>query len=122
MAPGIGFVQHSIIFALKGKLIIEHWGTVILVAPIAICFYTTMIIIALTFNKYLAKLRYEDNQAIVFTTVSKNVALTIGLLATTFGKSGHAMAMYPAIISIFQIIFLMTYLHFSDDIKRWWMK
>ncbi len=116
------YILIFVIFAIKGKLIIEHWGKVILVAPIAMCFYTIMISIALIFNKYLARLRYEDNQAIVFTTVSKNVALTIGLLVTTFGKSGHAMAMYPAIVSIFQIIFLMTYLHFSEHIKRWWIK
>lgn len=114
------YILIFVIFAIKGKLIIEHWRKVILIAPIAICFYTIMIIIALLFNKYLAELKYEDNQAIIFTTVSKNVALTIGLLVIIFRKSGHAMAMYPAIISIFQIIFLMNYLHFSEQIKKWW--
>ncbi|MCD6403308.1 MAG: arsenic resistance protein [Candidatus Aenigmarchaeota archaeon] len=105
------------IFALKGHLIVEQWKKVVLITPIAISFYSIMILTTLFFNKYLAKLDYENNQAIVFTTVSKNVALTIGLLATVFGKSGHGMAMYPAIISIFQIIFLVTYLHFSDKVR-----
>ena len=111
------YVLIFMIFSLKGHLIVEQWGKVILIAPIAISFYSIMILTVLFFNKYLAKLDYEDNQAIVFTTVSKNVALTIGLLATVFGKSGHSMAMYPAIISIFQIIFLVTYLHFSYKVR-----
>ncbi len=114
------YILIFVIFALKGKLIIEHWRKVILIAPIAICFYTIMIGVAIIFNKYLAGLGYEDHQAIVFTTVSKNIALTIGLLATVFGKNAHELAMYPAIISIFQIIFLMSYLHFSEHIRRWW--
>jgi len=116
------YILIFVIFALKGQLIVKHWEKVILIAPIAISFYTIMISIGLIFNKYLIKLDYEDNQAIVFTTVSKNVALTIGLLVTAFGKSGNIMAMYPAIISIFQIIFLITYLHLSEYIKEWWIK
>ena len=116
------YILIFVIFALKGQAIIKHWEKVMLIAPIAITFYTTMISIALLFSKYLAKLDYENTQAIVFTTVSKNVALTIGLLVTIFGKSGHIMAIYPAIISIFQIIFLMTYLHFSEKVKEWWTR
>ena len=116
------YILIFVIFALKGKLIIEQWQKVTLIAPIAIAFYVTMIVIAIIVNKYLTKLDYEDNQSIVFTTVSKNVALTIGLLATAFGTDGKTMAMYPAIISIFQIIFLMSYLHFSKQLKRWWTK
>jgi len=116
------YILIFVIFAIKGQLIVKHWEKVILIAPIASSFYIIMISIALIFNKYLTKLCYEDNQAIVFTTVSKNVALTIGLLVTVFGESGHIMAMYPAIISIFQIIFLMTYLYFSEHVKKWWIK
>ncbi len=115
------YILIFVIFALKGRLIIEHWEKVVLIAPITISFYIIMIITVLISNKHLAKLSYEDNQAIVFTTVSKNVALTIGLL-TAFGKSGHTMAMYPALVSIFQMIFLMTYLHFSEKVRKWWAK
>lgn len=115
------YVLIFVIFALKGQLIIKHWEKVMLITPVAISFYIIMILAALVFNKYLIKLDYGNNQAVVFTTVSKNVALTIGLLATVFGEKGHAMAMYPAIISIFQIIFLMTYLHFSERLKQRWI-
>ncbi|MEQ9714514.1 MAG: arsenic resistance protein [Candidatus Asgardarchaeia archaeon] len=116
------YILIFVIFALKGQLIIKHWTKFILIAPIASSFYIIMISIALVFTKFLVKLDYAHTQAVVFTTVSKNVALTIGLLATVFGESGYAMAMYPAIISIFQIIFLMTYLNFSEQIKRWYTK
>lgn len=114
------YVLIFVIFALKGQLIIKHWSHVMAIAPVATLFYITMIAVALLFNKYVAKLDYEHNQAIVFTTVSKNVALTIGLLVTAFGNSGPVIAMYPAIISLFQIVFLMTYLHFNERIKAWW--
>ncbi len=116
------YILIFIIFALKGQLIVKHWKEVIIIAPIAIFFYLVMIIISLFLNKYLMKINYEDNQAIVFTTVSKNVALTIGLLVTVFGKRGHIMAMYPTIVSVFQIIFLMTYLHYSELVRKWWTK
>ena len=116
------YILIFVIFALKGQLIVKNWEKFILIAPIAITFYVVMISLGLVFNKYLVKLDYEHNQSIVFTTVSKNVALTIGLLVTVFGKRGHTMAMYPAIISIFQIIFLMTYLYLSEHVKKWWIK
>jgi len=114
------YILIFVIFALKGQLIIKHWENVVLISPIAIIYYTIMLLVAILFNKYIAKLDYSHNQSIVFTTVSKNVALTIGLLATIFGKEGHTMAMYPAIISIFQIVFLMVYLHFSEQVRQWW--
>ena len=114
------YVLIFVIFSLKGKLIVTHWKDVIVIAPIAIIFYTTMILMILVFNKYIMGLNYEDNQAIVFTTASKNIALTIGLLVTLFGKSSHVMAMYPAIISLFQVVFLMNYLRFSERVNEWW--
>jgi len=116
------YILIFVIFSLKGKLIITHPHNVAIIAPLAIIFYAIMIITALFFDKYIVRLDYKDNQAIVFTTVSKNVALTIGLLATVFKSGGRIMAMYPAIISLFQIIFLMTYLRFSEHIEKWWMK
>ncbi len=109
------------IFALKGSMIIKNWRQLIIITPIAIAFYTLMITITLLFNRHVAKISYADNQSIVFTSVSKNVALTIGLLAS-LGKEGQIMAAYPAIISLFQIVFLMSYLHLSNVIERHWVQ
>ena len=110
-----------VIFAIKSKMIVENWRELLSITPIAVVFYTIMIAVTLTFNKYIAKLSYEDNQSVVFTSVSKNVALTIGFLAS-MGREGRVMATYPAIVSLFQIVFLMTYLHFSDVVEKWWKR
>ncbi|AAD36248.1 bile acid:sodium symporter [Thermotoga maritima MSB8] len=110
----------SIIFLTKGKMIVQHWKNSLLVAPVSALYYLTAISSAILLNRYAVRLSYEDHQAVVFTTVSKNVALTIGLLATSFA-SGQ-LAMYPAIVSLFQIIFLMSYLHLSERIQKWWSK
>ncbi len=107
------YILIFVIFALKGKMILEHPYKVVIVAPLATLFYVLMLAMEYIINKYLIKLDYKDFQAIVFTTVSKNVALTIALLSTLFKEQGHLMATYPAIVSILQIIFLVTYLHFS---------
>ncbi len=109
-----------VIFALKGRLIFDHYIDFIKIAPITVIFYFVTTTLLLLLNKFAFHISYEDNQAIFFTTIGKNVALTIGLLTTAFGPLGHKMAMYPAIISIFQIIFLMSYLHFSEKIAIWW--
>ncbi len=117
------YVLMFMIFAVKGNMMIKHWDRVVLMTPVVILFYAVMILVAIVLNRYILKLSYEDNQAVVFTTVSKNVSLTIGILAMVFCSKGNAtMAMYPAIVSIFQIIFLMLYLHLSRKVKEWWVK
>lgn len=66
------------------------------------------------------KLNYADNQAIIFTGVGKNVALIIGVIIGLFGTKGHLIAMYPALILIFQIISLMIYLQMSEFVEKCW--
>ena len=101
------------IFALKGRAILENPTKIAIIVPLASLFYIIMLAIEYIVNKYIAKMKYEEFQAVVFTTVSKNVALTMALLAFLFGKHGYIMAIYPAIISLIQLVFLITYLHFS---------
>ena len=109
-----------LIFATKGWFIMEHYMDFIKIAPIVIIFYVIATAFLLLINRFLFGISYGDNQAIVFTGLCKDVVLTIGLLTTAFGSLGHKMAMYPAIISVFQIIFLMSYLHLSERLSKWW--
>jgi len=44
---------------------------------------------------------YVHHQAVVFTSVSKNVALTIAILISVFGKEGQYLSVFLAIMSIF---------------------
>ena len=106
------------IFSSKGKLLIEHRDQLLLIAPIAVTFYASLLLIAAVLNRYLFHLNYENRQAVVFTSVSKNVALTIGLLTFCFKEIGSTLALYPAIMAVFQMLFIISYLHFTVKQKQ----
>lgn len=116
------YILIFLIFFMKGPLLLAKIGSLYNIFFVAILFYPLTILFVLILNKYILKLDYEHHQSIVFTTVSKNVALTIGILSVSFGESGHFMALIPAIFSLIQIIFLMSYLHFNSKIISWWSK
>lgn len=81
-------------------------------------FYPLTTAIVLLINKNL-KLDYENTQAVVFSSVSKNVALTIAICIAIFGSIGQYMALAPSIMSIFQAPFLMIYLKYSPFVKKY---
>ena len=111
------YVLLFIIFASKANLILKNYYDIILLLPLAILFYGITTLLILFINRKILQLEYGHHQAVVFTTVSKNVALTIAVLVSVFGKEGQYMAVYPAIMSIFQTIFLVSYLKLSDKVK-----
>lgn len=106
-----------LIFASKAKLVISHYMDVILLAPIATLFYGITILLLLVLNRWVFKFVYRHHQAVVFTTASKNVALTIAILVSAFGKIGQFMSAYPALMSLFQVTFLVLYLKGSHKVK-----
>ena len=108
-----------VIFATKSKLILSNLGNIWLLLPIALLYYGITIFLVLIFNKHIFKFEYGHHQAVVFTSVSKNIALTIAVLVSVFGKEGQYMAVFPAIMALFQAPLLMVYLKFSVRIKRW---
>ena len=111
-----------VIFASKSNLILNNLRDIWLLLPIALLFYGITIFLVLMLNKHVFNFEYGHHQAVVFTTVSKNVALTIAVLVSVFGKEGQYMAVFPAIMALFQAPLLMTYLKFSGKIKRWFEK
>ncbi len=116
------YVLLFVIFASKSNLILKNYIDVFLLFPVAVVFYGVTILLTLLINKKILFFEYGQHQAVVFTSVSKNVALTIAILVSVFGEEGQYMAAFPAIISLFQALFLMTYLRFSDKIKKWFGK
>jgi len=108
-----------VIFASKSRLILNNLIDIWVLFPIALLFYGIIIFILLLLNKYVLKFEYGHHQAVVFTSVSKNIALTIAILVSVFGDDGEYMAIFPAIMALFQAPFLMIYLKFSGKIRRW---
>ncbi len=113
------YILLFIIFASKANLILKNYLDILRLLPVAILFYGITTLILLLINKKLLSFEYGHHQAVVFTTVSKNVALTIAVLVSAFGKEGQYMAVFPAIMSIFQTLFLVSYLKLSNNVKRW---
>ncbi|WP_460124302.1 arsenic resistance protein [Stetteria hydrogenophila] len=105
------------IFACKARLVVSHYRDLAVLTPLALIYYGVVISLLLVINSRLLRLSYEQHQAVVFTSVSKNVALTIAVLATAFGETGKFMAVYPAIISIIQAITLVSYIKLSEGVR-----
>lgn len=110
------------IFASKSDLILKDYVDILLLLPIVILYYGITILLVLFINKKILKFEYRENQAVVFTSVVKNIALTIAILVAVFGKEGQYLAVFPAMMALFQSPLLMTYLKFSDKIKMWFEK
>lgn len=113
------YILIFIIFASKANLILKNYFDIILLLPVAILFYGITTLFILLINKKILSFEYGHHQAVVFTSVSKNVALTIAILVSAFGKEGQYLAVFPAIMSLFQAPFLMIYLRFSNKIRKW---
>ncbi len=113
------YVLIFVIFASKSDLILKNYVDIFLLFPVAVIFYGVTIFFTLLINKKILAFEYGHHQSVVFTSVSKNVALTIAILVSVFGKEGQYMAVFPAIMSLFQAPFLMIYLKFSSRIRKW---
>ena len=107
-----------IIFASKANLILKNYFDIILLLPVAILFYGVTTLLILLINKKILSLEYGHHQAVIFTAVSKNIALTIAILVSAFGSEGQYLAVFPAIMSLFQAPFLMIYLKLSNKVKQ----
>ena len=108
-----------VIFVSKAGLIIKNWREILLIAPVVLVYYVFTIWLSMQVNKKIIKLEYGHHQAVVFTSISKNVALTIAILIAVFDKKGMYMSIVPAIVALFQAPILMFYLKFSDRVKAW---
>jgi len=107
------------IFASKANIILKNYSNIFLLLPVAILFYGSSVLFTLILNKKILNFEYGQHQAVIFTSVSKNIALTIAILVSVFGKEGQYLAVFPAIMSLFQAPFLMIYLKSSNKVKRW---
>ncbi len=113
------YILMFIIFTSKAEMIIKNWREILLIAPVILIYYALTIWLTLRVNKKLLKMEYGHHQSIVFTSISKNVALTIAILVAVFGEKGMYMSIVPAIVALFQAPILMLYLKSSHRIKKY---
>ena len=106
-----------VIFSSKALLLVKKWSIILEIIPVAITFYLLTIGFAIILNKYIFHFSYEQHQAIIFTSASKNVALSIAILLSVFNQDGLLMSVAPAVIALIQAPTLMLYLKYKDRIK-----
>ncbi len=104
-----------VIFSSKARMIVHDLRDILMVAPVAICFYPSLVLLTLLINR--KRLSYEKHQSVVFTSVSKNIALSIAILVAVFGKEGQYFAVAPALMAVFQAPFLMCYLRMQERVR-----
>ena len=115
------FLMFSI-FASKASLIVKNYMTILMIAPVALLFYGISLFIFPFINRDIVKMDYGKHQAVVFTSVSKNVALSIAILVSVFGVQGQYIAIAPAIMSLFQAPSLMLYLKTKDKVHELFLR
>lgn len=108
-----------LIFISKAGLILGKWQTVsVMLVPEALFVGLTLLIIT-WINRRLG-VSYKDHMAIVFASTGKNEATALAISTMTFGP---LVAIAPATVPIFQILFLVLNVklagwlrgHFSRD-------
>jgi len=104
-----------LIFLSKSGLIIGKWQTVSgLLAPEALFVGITLAVVTWA-NRRLG-VSYRDHMAIVFASTGKNEATALAISTMAFGP---LVAMAPATVPIFQILFLVLTVKLADRVRRY---
>ena len=116
------YILIFIIFISKSDLIIKNWKDILAIAPVILIYFTITIFLMIFVNKKIFKLEYGDHQSIIFTSVSKNVAITIAILIAVFWEKWMYMSIVPAIVALFQAPISMLYLRLTKQVKQYFNK
>ncbi|HEB64046.1 MAG TPA: arsenic resistance protein [Chloroflexi bacterium] len=104
-----------VIFFAKATVIVDKWQTVLLLlVPETLFFLVTLSIITLL-NRWM-HIPYEEHMALVFASAGKNNGTAIAIAATAFSP---LVAVPAAVMPVFQIFFLVTYLKLADPLGRY---
>ncbi len=102
-----------VIFFAKATTIVDKWQIILLLlVPEALFFLVTLIVITLL-NRQM-KISYKEHMALVFASTGKNNGTAIAIAATAFSP---LVAVPAAVMPVFQIFFLVTYLKMADKVR-----
>ncbi len=106
-----------VIFFAKATVIVDKWQTVLLLLiPEALFFLVTLSVI--TWLNLRLNIPYEEHMALVFASAGKNNGTAIAIAATAFSP---LVAVPAAVMPVFQIFFLVTYLKLADRLKGYFL-
>jgi len=109
------FVIVFLIFFMKASVLVQKWQIVAwLLVPESAFIVTTLAVITWV-NRQLG-LSYNDHMGIVFASTGKNNGTAIALATAAFSPLA---AIPAAMLPIFQIIFLVSYLKLEDRVRQY---
>jgi len=110
------------IFESKANVVITHWKDIFHILLPVLFYYIISILAILYINKNVLKLEYWDHQSVVFTSVAKNIALTIAILISILWDKWVEVAIYIVMMSLIQPIVLMIYLKNKKRVRTYFDK
>ncbi len=105
----------ALIFFMKADLLIKKWQILVLLSAVTLIYILVMLALITWIDKR-AGLSYEEHMGIVFLSTGKNNGTAIAIAMLAFNPM---VAIPAATLPLFQIIFLILYLHFSEKIKNY---
>jgi len=105
----------ALIFFMKADLLISKWHILALLSVITLIYIVIMLAIITWVNKKMG-LSYKEHMGIAFLSTGKNNGTAIAIAMLAFSPM---VAIPAATLPLFQIIFLILYLHFSAKLKNY---
>ena len=105
----------ALIFFMKADLLIKKWQILVLLSMVTLIYILVMLAIITWIDKR-AGLSYKEHMGIIFLSTGKNNGTAIAIAMLAFNPM---VAIPAATLPLFQIIFLIMYLHFSEKIKNY---
>ncbi len=104
-----------LIFLMKAHVLVQKWNLILLLFIPSIAFYVVTLALVTWLNKLLG-FGYEDHMGMVYASTGKNEGTAIAIATSAFSP---LVAVPPAMMPIFQIIFLVGYLKMEPIIRRY---
>ena len=103
------------IFLMKAHVLVQKAHLILLLFIPSIAFYVVTLALVTWLNKLLG-FGYEDHMGMVYASTGKNEGTAIAIATSAFSP---LVAVPPAMMPIFQIVFLVGYLKMEPIIRRY---
>ncbi len=108
----------SLIFFTQGAMLAHNWRMLLPLLTATFVFMAVMLALMSWLDRYLG-LNYAEHMAVAFVCSGKNnaTAIAIAVSVTAFSP---LVAVPAATLPLFQILFLIAYLHLSDRLRSYY--